>query len=296
MADVTEPPSCQPYAADAEGTSVPVGVDPTVPSPARMYDYYLGGSTNYAADRDAAKKALSVVPSGQQIARANRYFLMRAVLLMADQGIGQFIDVGTGIPTSPNVHEIAQAIHPDARVLYIDNDPVVTAYNKASLAAIDNVTALEADIRDPDSILNSRELRKLIDFRKPVGILFVAVLHFVRDDEDPRHIVSAFTRHMKRGSYLALSHIASDGASTEVMTTIQDAYAHASAPAVFRTELEIGSFFSGFELVHPGLAEVRQWFPYAAMFPTQPSALRFLAGLGRKVESGEVSIQAKTRV
>jgi anti-sigma regulatory factor (Ser/Thr protein kinase) len=247
-----------------------------------MYDYYLGGATNYPADREAAERALSVVPSGRLIARANRYFMMRAVLLMADQGIRQFIDLGTGIPTSPSVHELAQAIHPNARVLYVDNDPVVTAHNRPFLAANRNVQVLQADIRQPDRILGSVEARELIDFGQPVGMLFVAILHFVRDQEDPESIVRAFTGHLAPGSYLALSHIAGDGTDVAVMAAIRQAYAHASAPAVFRTGEQVRRFFSGFEVAPPGLVDVTRWAPHAAMRPARPSTVNFLAGVGYK--------------
>jgi hypothetical protein len=178
--------------------------------------------------------------------------MMRAVLLMADQGIRQFIDLGTGIPTSPSIHELAQAVHPDARVLYVDNDPVVTAHSKLLLANRGDVEVLQADIREPGTILSSAELRSVIDFNEPVGVLFVAVLHFVRDKERPAEIIRAFTERMAAGSYLALSHITSDGTDRAVMATILDAYAHASAPAIFRSAEEISDFFSGFELQEPG--------------------------------------------
>jgi hypothetical protein len=283
MGEAAEPHGCRWNASDGEERAAPSGVDPSIPSPARMYDYYLGGKTNYEADRIAAEKALSVVPDGRRIARANRYFMIRAVLLMADQGIRQFIDLGTGIPTSPSVHELAQALHPDARVLYVDNDPVVTTHNKALFGTSDKVKALQADIREPDAILRSWELRDLIDFSQPVGVLFVAVLHFVRDRDNPSSVVSAFTERMTPGSHLALSHITSDGTDPGVVATVHEAYAHASAPAVFRARAEIEMFFADLELVRPGLADVTRWFPHASMVATQPYALRFLAGIGQKL-------------
>jgi hypothetical protein len=295
MADVTQPPGHR-REDDYQDRTVPAGVDPAIPSPARMYDYYLGGKDNYAADREAAEKALSVVPSGKRIARANRYFLMRAVVLMADQGIRQFIDLGTGIPTSPSVHGLARAIQPDARVFYVDNDAVVTVHNRALLVKDESVRALQADIRDPGSILDSPELRELIDFSQPVGVLFVAVLHFVRDREDPLGIVRAFTSRMTPGSYLAVSHITRDGTDPEVVTTIREAYDKASAPAIFRTEPEIQMFFSGFELVRPGLVDVTRWSPHAARFTPQPSDLRFLAGLGRKIPPDTETMPEQTRL
>jgi hypothetical protein len=281
MADTTKPPHHSERADDDE-QSVPASIDPTIPSPARMYDYYLGGKDNYAADREAAEKALSVAPSGRRTARANRYFLMRAVVQMADQGVCQFIDLGTGIPTSPSVHELARAIQSDARVLYVDNDAVVTVHNRALLVKDENVRALQADIRDPETILSSPELRELIDFNQPVGVLFVAVLHFVRDQEDPQGIIRAFTNRMVPGSYLALSHITSDGTAPGAVATIQEVYEQATAPAVFRTEAEIRIFFSDLEMVPPGLTDVTRWTPHTAVFTARPPDLRFLAGLGRK--------------
>jgi len=271
------------YRRDAGNEEKPVlPGDPAVPSPARMYNYCLGGRDNYAVDRDAAEKVLSAVPSARRSAYANRYFLMRAVLAMADQGIRQFIDLGTGIPASPNVHELARAIHPGAHVLYVDNDPVVTSHNKALLAKGDGIHALQADIRDPDTILASTELRQIIDFTQPVGVLFAAVLHFVRDCDDPHGIVRSFADRMVSGSYLALSHVSSDGTHPSVIAAIHDAYSAASAPAIFRTETDIRGFFDGFNLIHPGLVDVTQWFPYTSVFYAQLPAVRFLSGVGRK--------------
>jgi hypothetical protein len=286
ISDVAQPPGHRRRADGDEGRKVPVGIDPTIPSTARMYDYYLGGKDNYAADRQAAEKALSVVPSGRRTAHANRHFMTCAVMLMADQGIRQFIDLGTGIPTSPSVHELARSIQPDTRVLYVDNDSVVTVHNRALLVKDENVKALQADIRDPGSILDSPEMRDLIDFREPVGLLLVAVLHFVRGEEGPLDIVRAFTSRITPGSYMALSHITSDGTEPSVMATIHEAYAEASAPAIFRAEAEINAFFSGFELIQPGLVDVTRWTPHTATFTAQPPDLRFLAGLGLKTLPG----------
>lgn len=284
MADVTEPPDHRWWRADDDrDRPVPTGVDPTIPSPARMYDYYLGGKDNYGADREAAEKALSVVPFGRRIAQANRYFMMQAVVSMADQGIRQFVDLGTGIPTSPSVHELARAIQPSARVVYVDNDAIVTAHNRALLVQDNRIEAIQADIREPDSIISSPEFRELIDFSQPVGVLFVAVLHFVGDREDPLGIVRAFSSRMTAGSYLALSHITSDGTEPGVMNTIQEVYSQTSASVSFRTRAEIDMFFSGFELVSPGLADVTRWTPNVT---AKPLNLRFLAGLGRKPSLG----------
>jgi hypothetical protein len=243
-----------------------------------MYDYYLGGKDNYAADRAAAEKALSVVPHGRELARSNRRFLVRAVRHMARQGVAQFIDLGTGYPTSPNVHEAAAALVDRPRVVYVDNDAIVTAHNRALLGGRDGVTVLHGDIRCLGQIFAQDELWNAIDFERPVGVLFVAVLHFIPSEDDPQASVSAFCSHMAPGSFLAVSHITSDGTAPAVMATIRDAYRTASAPAVFRSRDEIAGFFAGLDLVHPGLVEVSAWRASGS----RPSTLRFLGGVGKK--------------
>jgi S-adenosyl methyltransferase len=272
---------------DSPGKDVPETAprfDPSVPSPARMYDYYLGGKDNFPADREAAELALSVVPSGRELARANRQFLVRAVTHMARSGISQFIDLGIGLPTSPNVHEVARSVHPGARVLYVDNDPMVCSHAQALLATNNGVAAIHGDIRTPQAILNDPMTRTLIDFTQPVGVLFVAVLHFLTDDDQPGEKVAAFRWRMSIGSMLAVSHIASDDTPPEVQATIQDVYAEASAPAVFRTKQQIESFFGGLDLVEPGLVEVGAW---RSLRPSPSAPLRFLGGVARAIPSCE---------
>jgi hypothetical protein len=233
-------------AEDYGGVAMP-GFDPSVPSPARMYDYYLGGKDNFPADRQAAGLALSVVPFGREVARANRQFLVRAVQFMARDGIGQFIDLGTGLPTRPNVHEVARDIRPGARVLYVDNDPMACAHARALLATNDGVAAIRGDIRAPQAILDDPVTRGLIDFTRPVGVLFVAVLHFLTDQDRPQEQVAAFRWRMASGSMLAVSHITADGTPLDVQAAIRAVYADASAPAVFRTRQEIEAFFGGLD-------------------------------------------------
>jgi hypothetical protein len=258
-------------------------LDFTVPSPARMYDYYLGGKDNFPWDRAAADKALSLVPSGRELARANRAFLIRAVAYLAGQGIDQFIDVGTGIPTSPNVHEAARAVIPGARVAYVDNDPVVTAHNKALLTDAGGVIAVRGDARHPREFTDHLAVRELIDFTRPVGLLFVAVLHFITDEENPWDAVAWIQDRAAPGSYLVVSHITSDGTDPAAMTAIQDAYKEASAPAVFRTTAGIARFFDGLELAQPGLVQVPHWRnPHPS---PAPAAVRFLGAVGRKLSA-----------
>jgi S-adenosyl methyltransferase len=270
-------------AQDSGGVTVP-GFDPSVPSPARMYDYYLGGKDNFAADREAAEQALSVVPFGREVARANRQFLVRAVTFMARDGIDQFIDLGTGLPTRPSVHEVARSVHPDARVLHVDNDPMVCSHAQALLATGDGVAAIQGDIRTPQAILDDPVTRTMIDFTQPVGVLFVAVLHFLTDNDQPREQVAAFRWRMTSGSMLAVSHIASDDTPLQVKATIQDVYAEASAPAVFRTRQQIESFFGGLDLVEPGLVEVGAW---RSLRSSPPAPLRLLGGVARVIPSCE---------
>ena len=264
--------------AEDNGRVAVLGFDPLVPSPARMYDYYLGGKDNFPVDRQAAELALSVVPFGREVARANRQFMVRAVKFMAHGGIDQFIDLGTGLPTKPNVHEVARELVPGARVLYVDNDPMVCAHAQALLATNDGVAAIRGDIRTPQAVLADPVTRALIDFTRPVGVLFVAVLHFLTNEDRPWEQVAAFRWRMASGSMLAVSHITADDTPLDVQATIHAVYAEASAPAVFRTRREIEMFFGGLDLAEPGLVEVGAW----RSLGSSPSApLRFLGGVAR---------------
>jgi hypothetical protein len=266
----------------ANGTT-PADFDAHTPSPARMYNFYLRGKDNFEADRQAAKQAVSVVPDSQKIAWSNRRFLLRAVKYMAGQGIDQFIDLGPGIPIEPYVHEMVQGIVPAARVAYIDNDPIVTSHNRSLLACHNrHVLAMHGDVRCPQRILLDGDLNGFIDFTRPVGVLLVAVLHFLTDWDDPSRTVRVFRDRVPPGSYVAISHITSDGTQPNVISAIQDAYAKASAPAVFRSRAEIEALFGGLELVPPGLAEVSDW-RREHLRSAHPSALRVLAGIGRKL-------------
>jgi hypothetical protein len=253
-----------------------------IPSPARMYDYYLGGKENLAVDRAAAEQVLLAVPHGRRIAQENRRFLTRAVIYMASQGVRQFIDLGTGFPTSPSVHETAEAVVDSPRVVYVDNDPVVTTRNLALLADESGiVTVLHGDIRCPEQIFSQNALWQAIDFSRPVGILFVAVLHFIPGEDDPESCVRAFTSNMAPGSFLAISHVATNNTPPAVMTAIRRAYRTTSAPAVFRNREEVARFFTGMDLVEPGLVDIAAW----RANETEPQAsanLAVLCGVGRK--------------
>lgn len=256
-------------------------VDVTTPSPARIYDYYLGGKDNFPVDREVAEQALSVVSEGRELARANRRFLARAVRFLASEGIDQFIDLGTGIPTSPSVHEVARLVNRNARVAYVDNDPQVVVHNRALLADDDGITAMAGDVRYPAEIADDPDVCKVIDFSRPLGVLFVAVLHFVTDTEDPWESVAYFRDLISPGSYLVLSHMTSDDSEPDAVNTIREAYGTASAPAVFRAARRIGDFFDGFRLEYPGIVDVSEWRPLPGeQIPER--TVRVLGGVGRK--------------
>jgi SAM-dependent methyltransferase len=246
---------------EVEGWTTNINTD--VAHPARMYDYYLGGKDNFPADREAAEQALAASPAVRDMARQNRAFLQRVVRFLArEAGIRQFLDIGTGLPTQGNVHEIAQAIAPDARVVYVDNDPIVVVHSDALLAG-HNTTAMQADLREPDAILERPEVREAIDFDQPVAILVVAVLHFIQDAEDPVGIVARLRNAMAPGSYLAISHGTTDlpKADPKVAARVVSAYRRTSAPVVLRTCAQIERFLDGFELVDPGLVQIQCWRP-----------------------------------
>ncbi|GAA4510796.1 SAM-dependent methyltransferase [Actinoallomurus oryzae] len=252
----------------------------TTPTPARIYDYYLGGKDNFPADREAGEKVMRVFPQAPELALANRGFLLRAVRYCADAGIDQFIDLGTGIPTSPNVAEIACAFNPRARVIGVDNDPVVLSHQRAHASSVSGgYTIVEGDVRRPWAILADSRLNEVIDLSRPVAVLCVAVLHFVPDAEDPAGILGAFTDTITAGSYLAVSAVTSTDTDPAVVTQIEDAYKNASAPLIFRTADQILSWFGpSLDLVHPGLLDVSQW-PTGIGIPTD---VRILGGVARK--------------
>jgi O-methyltransferase involved in polyketide biosynthesis len=204
-------PMISPITGPGPGTSA-YAFDPNVPNVARIYDFLLHGKDNYAADREAARELLAAIPGAAAAARDNRAFLSRAVRFLAcEAGIRQFIDLGTGLPTQGNVHEIAQATEPLAHVVYADNDPVVVTHAAALLADSLKVTAVQADLRNPDHLLSLPAVRALIDFTQPVAVLMIAVLHFVPDHDDPWSIVARYTSMLPPGSYLVLSHVTGDG-------------------------------------------------------------------------------------
>ena len=236
-------------------------IDTSRPHPARMYDYYLGGQDNYEVDRAAAEQVLALNLDTRVSARANRDFLERAVRSVVDSGIRQIIDIGTGIPTSPNTHEIAHARDRATSVVYVDNDPIVSTYAGAKLTNTANTGFLLGDLREPRAILEHPVVRDLIDFEQPVALLLVAVLHFVNDAEDPAGLIATLTEPLVPGSQLVLSHVTSDFHPGAQVTQSSEVYKKATVQASLRSRDEILPFFRGFELLEPGLVQASRWRP-----------------------------------
>jgi hypothetical protein len=256
-------------------------INTRVAHPARIYDYYLGGKDNFRVDRETAEMALAATPAVRDMARQNRAYLQRVVRYLAGEaGIGQFLDIGTGLPTQGNVHEIAQSVAPDARAVYVDNDPIVLAHSRALLDA-PRTTVVLGDLRDPAAILAHPEVGKLLDFQRPMAVLLVAVLHFIQDRDDPGAIVATLRDAMAPGSYLAISHATMDvaDAEPEVAAKVVRAYQRSSSPVTLRSKLEIEAFFGDFELVDPGLQQIHQWRPDG---PVAAVSGGIYGGVGRK--------------
>ncbi|MQA87987.1 MAG: SAM-dependent methyltransferase [Streptosporangiales bacterium] len=247
-----------------------------------MYDYFLGGKDNYYGDREAADKIMAKAPDAPGACRANRAFLGRAVRFVACQGVQQFIDIGAGLPTQGNVHEVAHQVAPESRIVYVDNDPIVLAHGRALLPKDDTIAIIDADMRQPHAILDHPATAKLIDFSQPLAVLFVAALHFVTDEEDPAGIIRAFGERMAPGSYLILSHDTTEGHAGELLELGKDVYRHATSPMNFRSREEILLFFGDFELVPPGVTPLNQWRPDNLAEANQPGAHWLLAGVGRR--------------
>ena len=247
----------------------PDAIDLEAPSTARMYDFYLGGSHNFAADRRLAEEALKAWPETPYMCRANRAFLRRAVTFLAEQGVDQFLDLGSGIPTAGNVHEIAQAVRPEARTVYVDSDAVAYAHGRALLKDDPQSTYLQADLRDPEAVLSSPEVTGLLDLDRPVGVLMLMTLHFVPDTDDPRAIVAAYREAVAPGSYFIFSHGTNEyrPADTGGITKV---YAQASHGIVPRDRTRIAELAVGWDLLDPGLVDVILWRPDPAELEDDP--------------------------
>jgi SAM-dependent methyltransferase len=266
------------------GDAAPDEVDLYTPNAARMYDYYLGGKDNFASDRDAAEKALEFAPQIRLAAQQNRAFMGRAVRYLAEAGVRQFLDVGTGLPTQSNVHEVAQDAAPDSRVVYVDNDPVVLAHGRAILGGAESVHIVHADLRSPKEILDSPEVRQRLDFDRPIAILLLAIVHFLQEADDPEAVVARFREALPVGGHLVLSHVCGEALPGSV-PGVTEVYKHSTTPIVARSPDRIERLFGDLELAEPGLVNVAQWRPDSEETRRIAEKYRrpyFLAGVGRK--------------
>jgi SAM-dependent methyltransferase len=260
MADTRDPAGWT-WNSAVVGQDEPVDLRTDQPHSARMYDYYLGGKDNFPADREAADKTIRAFPTTRELARQNRAFMVRATRhLAAEFGVRQFLDIGTGIPTSPNLHEVAQASAPEARVVYADNDPIVLAHARALLTSgpQGRTAYLNADLREPERILNAPELRTTIDLTQPVALSLVAILHFLEDDL-PYRIVRQLVDALAPGSYLVLSHATGD--LDPAAAAAAENYRRQGVPLHFRSRAEFETFFTGLTLIDPGVQIVHRWRP-----------------------------------
>ncbi|MGW4444473.1 SAM-dependent methyltransferase [Streptomyces sp. NPDC004682] len=262
----------------------PRSIDISVPSVSRMYDYYLGGSHNFEVDREAARSAMEFIPGLPKIMQANRAFLRRAVRFATDQGLTQFLDIGSGIPTYGNVHEIAQSAVPGARVVYVDHDPVAVAHSEAVLAGNPDTEVVAADLRKPQEILASPQVERLLDLERPVALLLVAVLHFVEDSDDPHTALAELHAALAPGSLLILTHAAYEGipVTPERAEGAVDVYKNIRSPLIMRSRDEIARFFEGYDMVEPGLVPMPEWRPESAPEDEDAYAFSGFAGVGRK--------------
>jgi hypothetical protein len=262
----------------------PPEIDTSVPHSARVYDYILGGKDNYPLDRAAAEQMLAGWPGLRVSMRENRKFMHRAVRHLAEQGIDQFLDIGTGIPTSPNLHEIAQGVTPAARVVYVDNDPIVLAHAGGRLTSTpEGRTAyIHADMNDPEAIVRAPELTETLDLDRPVALSIIAVLQFVLDDEKAYGLVRRYLDLLPSGSYLALSTVTTDSSPAPIGSVVAE-YTKRGMPARNRTLAEVEPFFDGLEMLEPGIELVHKWQPVPGTEgDVQDSEVAMYGGVARK--------------
>lgn len=261
----------------------PQGIDLTVPSVSRMYDYYLGGSHNFEVDREAGRKAIDGWPGLPKIMQANRAFMRRSIEYAVSEGVTQFLDIGSGIPTFGNVHEVALTADPRSRVLYVDNDPVAVAHSRAVLQGSEQADVVSADFRSPQDVLLSAEADRMLDLEKPVALMLVALLHFIEDKDDPWKTVAEFRDALPPGSLIVLTH-AAEGETRKPARAQEtmDVYRSFGSPLCLRTRADVLAFLDGCELVDPGLVPMPRWRPDTP--PEQEDQVTFhgLAGVGRK--------------
>ena len=258
------------------------GIDTATPNIARIYDYLLGGKDNFAADREAAKRLIQAIPDAAKIARDNRSFLGRVVRYLAiEGGIRQFLDLGSGLPTHANVHELAHGVAPTARVVYVDNDPMVASHWRALLASGDQVGMVPGDLRDPAGILHDPAVRGLLDLGQPIAVLCTSTLHFIADEAEPHKIIADYRDRVAPGSYLAISHGTLEADASREIERAQGVYRQASSQLHVRSLPEVQRFFDGLEPAEPGLTWITQWRPEPGTAPTGRQ-LSLRGGIARK--------------
>ena len=260
---------------------VPEGIDMTVPNVARIYDYALGGYHNFAVDREFFERTEQLIPGVRLYGYANRAFLGRAVRWLAEAGIKQFLDIGSGIPTLGNVHEIAEQVAPETRVMYVDIDPIAVAHSRAILAGHPRVKVLEADLRMPAAIVDHPDVTRLLDFSEPVAVVLSAVMHFVPDADDPRAILATLRDAVVGGSYLVLSHSAPVPSLEGEQDTVQQLYQRTPTPLHLRTSEQMAELLAGLDLVEPGIVPITDWRPDPHDRDEVPGP-GLLAAVGRK--------------
>jgi SAM-dependent methyltransferase len=263
----------------------PSDVDIDRPSISRIWDWFLGGSHNFAVDREVAKKTLELMPEGPMMARINRAFLARAVRWCVSAGVTQFLDIGSGIPTAGNVHEIAQHANPACRVVYVDIDPVAVTHTRLLLGEDERVAAIYGDMRRPETILDAPELPRILDLTQPVALVLVALLHFISDADDPIGILSRFRSVLPPGSCLVLAHGSrnTDGMPRQHLEAAKENYERAVAQVSLRSRVEIEALFTGFELVEPGVVWLADWHPDEPEAGGPPRPKAGYGGVGRKL-------------
>ncbi|MET8360977.1 SAM-dependent methyltransferase [Micromonospora sp. NPDC005171] len=265
--------------------AAPAGIDPTIPSVARVYDFFLGGKDNFEADRKVAEHALRITPDGPAAGQANRAFLRRVIrFLVSEAGIDQFLDIGSGLPTQGNVHEVATEQNSKAQVVYVDNDPIVLTHGRALLAAEGTATVIQADIREPEAILNHPDVRRFLDFDRPVGLLLFAILHHLGDDEDPKAVAAALIDALPSGSYVAISHFRDPGErdpeGSRKAREVERIFNESLGTGRWRTDEEILSFAEGLTVLEPGLVPLAEWRPESdAPAATQTDTYHTFVGL-----------------
>ena len=261
-------------------THAPSAIDTTVPSVARVYDAILGGKDNFAVDRAVAEEAMRAMSDGGNGARLNRAALGRAVRYMAERGVGQFLDLGSGLPTAQNTHQIAQGVNPEARVVYVDNDPSVSVHGQALLTGDDSTVVVLADVRSPDALLALPSVAGFLDFSQPVGLILNAVIHHLNDDEDPYAIVARYREALASGSYLQLTHFCDESAEARANSAV---LTRSLGRGQVRSRVEIASFFDGLDLVPPGVVFLPWWRPDGPVDSPPPAgSTLMLVGVGKK--------------